>query len=210
MRVFIVGASGGVGRQLLEEGSRRGHLLTAQTRTAGKVPRPPGVNEVVGHPTDPRFLTLHLAGQDAVVFVLGIDSIGKTTLFSDATRALIEAMQRTSVRRLVAVTGIGAGETRGHGGWLYNSIIYPFFTHHRYEDKDRQEALIEKSDLDWTIVRPAAYSERAVSGPLVVLTTIPADVQLKAISRKEVATFILDELETGMYRGSKPFVGHAA
>ena len=92
-----------------------------------------------------------------VVFALGVDATGPTSLFSDATKILITAMQAAGVRRLVAITGIGAGETRGHGGLIYDWIIFPLFTRHRYADKDRQEALIEASGLDWVIVRPAPF-----------------------------------------------------
>ena len=55
----------------------------------------------------------------------------------------------------VAITGIGSGETRGHGGFIYDRIIYSLFTRNRYQDKTRQEALIATSELDWIIVRPA-------------------------------------------------------
>lgn len=64
-------------------------------------------------------------------------------------------MKKHGVRRLVALTGIGAGDSKGHGGLFYDRIIYPFFIKPIYEDKDRQEQLIRESDLDWVIVRPA-------------------------------------------------------
>ena len=78
-------------------------------------------------PPMPR-MTAFLAGVDAVVFALGVHSLCATTVFSDATAAMIQAMRDEGVRRLIAVTGVGAGDSRGHGGMLYNRIIFPLFT----------------------------------------------------------------------------------
>ncbi len=209
MRLFVLGASGGVGSKLLAEGVARGHQITGQTRTAGKITETPSVKVVVGSPTDEAFLRRNLDKHDAAILCIGVDSIGRTTLFSDATRALVAAMQAAKMKRLVAITGIGSGETRGHGGWFYNRVIFPLFTRNRYADKDRQEALIERSGLDWTIIRPAPFTAHAGNGPLQIVTDIPPGLQLRSISRAEVATFILDILETGAFVREKPFIGHA-
>ena len=209
MRLFILGASGGVGSCLLEQAVARGHRVTAQTRSAAKLADSEAVSVIVGSPTDEAFLRQHIVNHDAVVLCLGIDRIGKTTLFSETTKAVIGAMNATAVRRLVAITGIGAGDSKNHGGWLYNIIIYPLFTRNRYADKDRQEELIEQSDLDWTIVRPAPFAASARTGPCQVWTEIPDGLQLRSITRAEVARFILDSLENASFIRQKPFIGHA-
>ena len=143
-----------------------------------------------------------------MVLCIGIGGIGRTTLFSDTARAVVAAMRAAGVRRLVAVTGVGAGETRGHGGWFYNRVTYPLFTRNRYADKDRQEAIIERTDLDWTLVRPAPFTARASAGPLQVFTEIPAGLQLRSITRAEVAAFIIGCVEQGRFIRQKPFIGH--
>lgn len=209
MRIFVLGASGGVGSSLLKQAVVRGHCLTAQTRTEGKLVESAAVRVVVGSPTDETFLKQHLAGHDAVISAIGIASTGTTTLFSQATQATVAAMKAVGVSRLVAITGIGAGNTKGHGGWLYNHIIYPLFTRNRYADKDRQEALIEQTDLNWTIVRPAPFTARAGSGRWQVVTEIPEALQLSSITREEVAEFILDCLEDGGFIRQKFFIGHS-
>ncbi len=209
MRLLVLGASGGVGSCLLEQAVARGHSITAQTRGAGKLIESEAVSVIVGSPTDEAFLRRHIAGHDAVVLCVGIDGIGKTTLFSETTKAVLGAMNATAVRRLVAVTGIGAGDSKGHGGWLYNAIIYPLFTSNRYADKDLQEEIIEQSDLEWTIVRPAPFAATAGPGPWQVVTEIPARLQLRSITRAEVASFILDSLEKADFIRQKPFIGHS-
>lgn len=209
MQLFVLGASGRVGTCLLEQAVARGHSITAQTRSAGKLAGSTSVNVIIGSPTDEAFLRQHIVGHDAVVLCIGIDSAGETTLFSETTRAVIAAMRTANVRRLVAITGVGAGNTKGHGGWFYNHIIYPLFTRHRYADKDRQEAVIEQTDLDWTIVRPAPFTTKTDADPLEVWADVPAGLQLRSITPTEVATFILDSLESGGFIRQKPFIGHS-
>jgi uncharacterized protein YbjT (DUF2867 family) len=205
MRLLVLGASGGVGSRLVAQALAAGHMVTAQARSAGRVPA--GATEATGHPADPAFLAAHVPGHDAIAFCVGIDSMGPTTLFSDSARVLIAAMASADVRRIAVLTGIGAGDTQGHGGWLYNRVIYPLFTRHRYEDKTRQEALFEASGTDWTIVRAAPFVSRAAAEPLQVHETIPPGLQLTAITRDEVAAFMLGALTDGTYVRRKIFVG---
>ena len=208
-RVAVLGASGGVGRRIVDLLLDRGVEVTAQSRSAEKLA---GIaDRAAVHVFDPRdaaALSDFVTGADAVIFALGVDRGGKTTLFSDTTAALIPAMEAAGVRRLIAITGVGAGETRGHGGFLYDRIIYPLFTRHRYRDKERQEALIAASGLDWTIVRPAPFAGRPGSDPLQVITEIAPDTRLTAITRDEVARFVVEELESGRHIGRCPFIGH--
>ncbi|MCA3254633.1 MAG: NAD(P)H-binding protein [Alphaproteobacteria bacterium] len=205
MRLLVLGASGGVGSRLVTRALAAGHAVTAQTRTAGRAPA--GAAEAVGKPDDPAFLAVTVPGHDAIAFCVGVDRLGATTLFSDSARALIAAMTAAGVRRIAVLTGIGAGDSRGHGGWLYNRVIYPLFTRHRYEDKTRQEELFAASSLDWTIVRAAPFVARAGDAPIEVHATIPPGLQLTAITRDEVAAFMLETLESGAHSGAKLFVG---
>lgn len=205
MRLLVLGATGGVGSRLVARALAAGHSVTAQTRNAGRAPA--GAAEAQGLPTDPAFLAATVPGHDAVAFCVGVDTMGATTLFSESARALIPAMTAAGVRRIAVLTGIGAGETRGHGGWVYDRLIYPLFTRRRYEDKTRQEALFEASGLEWTIVRAAPFVSRAGAAPLQVHEVIPPGLQLTAITRDEVAGFMLDLLETGASVSRKLFVG---
>lgn len=208
MRVFVLGASGQVGRLIAGEALIRGHRVTGQSRDAARVPA--GAAAAVGDPADEDFLTAALPGHDAVVFALGVDHNGPTTLFSQSTRALIPAMRRAGVRRLVAITGVGAGDTRGHGGWFYNRLVFPLFTRHRYADKSLQEGLIAISDLDWTIVRPGPFANGPLKGDLHAIWPLPEDVQINAVTREEVAEFVLDVAEGTRWHHGRPLVGHLA
>jgi putative NADH-flavin reductase len=208
-RVAVLGASGGVGRRIVARALDRGHAVACQTRDARRLADLGGRADVHAFaPTDADSLDAFVRGCDVVVFALGIDSTGATTLFSDATAALLPAMARHGVKRLIAITGIGAGDTRGHGGFFYDRIIFPLFTLHRYADKDRQEALIAASDRDWIIVRPAPYNNRPAPGPLQVHTEIAPDTMLRCVTRDEVADFVVDQVTSDRYLRQRPFIGH--
>jgi putative NADH-flavin reductase len=208
MRIFILGASGGVGRHVVSKGLARGHSFTAVTRNAVKVPLREGLHVIQGNPRDRRLMRRELGGHDAVVLALGNDAGGRTTLFSEVTAGMIEAMRAAALHRLVAITGVGAGETRGHGGFVYDRILFPLLKARNYADKDEQERLIEGSGLGWTIVRPAPFRRRPPRGPLEVVTDIGPATKLTRVTREEVAEFVLDEVETGPFLHRKPFIGH--
>jgi putative NADH-flavin reductase len=161
-----------------------------------------------GDALDPAAVDAAVRGQDAVILSLGRrGDRTPTTLFSDATRILIAAMQKHGVRRLVAITGIGAGDSRGHGGFLYDRIIFPFIVKNTYADKDRQEELIRHSSLDWVIVRPASFTNGPLRDRLRVVTNLEG-VTIRKISRADVAAFVLDQLTDNRYLHKTPLIGY--
>lgn len=209
-RIAILGASGTVGRRIVDRLLDGGFDVVCQTRSADKLAQLAGRVQIDAFdPRDAGRLSEFVSDTDAVIFALGTNTTGTTTLFSDAIAALITAMKEHQVGRLIAITGVGAGETRGHGGFLYDWIIFPLFTRRRYQDKDRQENLIAASDLDWIIVRPAPFSERLVSGSLEVHTEIKPETRLTRITRDEVADFVVAQLDSDRYLRQRPFIGHA-
>jgi putative NADH-flavin reductase len=207
--VAILGASGGVGHRLADLALAAGYRVRGQSRAADRIdPRGGRIEIAVFEPTDAEPLGRFVRGAQAVVFAIGIDRPGPTTLFSDSTAALIAAMRAGGVRRLIAITGVGAGETRGHGGLFYDRFIFPLFTRVRYADKERQEDMIVASGLDWTIVRPAPYRSHAPDTPLEVHTDVPPELILSSVTRDEVAAFVLEEIATSRYLRKMPFIGH--
>jgi putative NADH-flavin reductase len=208
MNVLVLGATGSVGRLVVEEALRRGHSVTALVRRPEKLGASANrVRAEEGDALDAGAVSRAVAGEDAILYVLGAGNVRQTTLFSESTKVLLKAMTDQGMRRLICVTGVGAGETKGHGGFLYDRILYPLFTKGIYADKDVQEWLVRQSGLDWTIVRPAPFRTRTPPGPLRVATNVEG-VTLTKISRLEVARFLLDELERNRYVRQAVFIGH--
>lgn len=206
--VLVLGATGDLGRLVVEDALERRYQVTAIVRSPRKLGDLDNRIAVVqGDALDARAVEQGVMGQDAVIYVLGAGNVRHTTLFSDSTRVLLRAMRRHGVRRLICVTGVGAGETKGHGGFFYDRVVYPLFTKGIYTDKDTQESLIRESQTDWTIVRPAPFRKDRPSSPLRAVTDVD-NITLRRISRPEIAEFLLDELEQNRYVRRSVFIGH--
>ncbi len=201
MKVLIVGGTRGVGREVVLAAHAAGHELTLLARNAERISLPvTGVRVVAGDAGDAADIERAVAGQQAVVWTVGVGPTRRPVdLFSRGTQFLLAAMTKHGVRRLVCVTGVGAGDSRGHGGFLYDRILQPLFMKTVYEDKDRQEAQLRASDADWTIVRPGTLTNGPATGLTRVLTNLEG-VTAGKISRADVAGFIVEQLASDEYR----------
>ncbi len=207
MNILIVGATRGIGQQLLEQALAAGHTVTALVRDPQRLAVTHQQLRVVkGDILDPESVALATEGQNAVCCSIGVKVPWiRVTLFSEGTRVLLQAMNKAGVKRLICVTGIGAGDSRGHGGFLYDRIFYPLLLWPIYADKDRQEALIRASATDWTIVRPGFLT----NGPLTKnyrAVTDMTGVTAGQISRADVAHLMLTELKTNQHLGQAPLL----
>ena len=192
----------------MEQGLQQSHEFTVLVRDPVKLKQYEGrVRLLQGNALDPQAIYRAVGGQEGVVHSLGVRRPGRTTLFSESMRILIPAMEIHGVKRLVCITGVGAGETKGHGGFFYDKIMWPLFTRSFYEDKDRLETLVRQSALDWILVRPARFQNTPIPGDLTVVTQVEG-VTLRHISRTEVAGFVLAQLTNDRYLRMAPFIGH--
>lgn len=209
-KILIIGATGGTGRELVKQTLVKGYAVSVLVRNPAKADFGSGVTTLAGNVLDSESLKKAVSGQDAVISSLGSGVTGpfkQMTMLSQGTMNLVTAMQSQGVKRLVCITGIGAGESKGHGPWYYNLLIQPLLLHGVYEDKTRQEEEIRNSHLDWTIVRPSILTDGPAKGESAVRSVIHmADVRASTISRSDVAGFCLNELVNGRYRGQAPVI----
>jgi putative NADH-flavin reductase len=195
--VLVIGASGGIGRETLSAALDAGHRVRAFSRSANEIDLENSYLEKhSGDAMNEAGIDAALDGIDVVVQTLGIgaDELFKSVnLFSKSTRILIAAMQRRNVRRLIVVTGFGAGDSREAIGCLQR-IPFRLFLGRAYNDKDVQERLIKESGLDWTIVRPGILTKGARTGRYRVLVE-PSQWRNGVISRADVADFIVRSID---------------
>ena len=206
--ILVIGASRGIGLETVKRALAAGHRVRAFARSADKIAvDSPDVERFPGSALDLTDVTEALDGIEAVIQALGVTSrrelIFGTRLFSSATRILVGAMEARGPRRLVTVTGFGAGDSRGHGGVLYETVLFPLFLKRIYDDKDVQEMIIRRSRLDWTIVRPGMLTDGPATGSYHVLVD-PADWRGGVITRADTADFLVREVEAGLHRGRTP------
>lgn len=174
MKIVIFGATGIVGRAITEAALAAGNEVTVLTRDASKVKeRDDRLHVIEGRVDDLPTLCRIIRGQDAVIQSLGIGGRGDgrpTTFVSDTNRLIMQAMKETGVRRLIAVSAIGAGDSRTYLPWIYRKFILPVFQKWFVpiiDDKNRMEPEIRDSGLDWTIVRLTTVKNSPAKGTVV-------------------------------------------
>jgi putative NADH-flavin reductase len=191
MKILVIGATGPTGLELVSQGAALGHEVTAAVRRPELASLPADVQVVRTDVMDPASLAAAMAGQHAVISSLGTKMERKPTfLLSEGTRYVIAAMKQAGVSRLICITGIGAGDSRGHGGFFYDRIFQPLMLTEVYKDKDRQEAAVRASGLDWTLIRPGMLTNGTRGGKFRELTDL-SGVTVGKISRADVAAYIL-------------------
>jgi nucleoside-diphosphate-sugar epimerase len=120
-RILVIGASRGTGLATVRAALRAGHRVRAVARSAASIPiQDANLDKVSGSALDPDTIRDALGGMDVVIQTLGVDFAPRlifegTRLFLDSTRILVDAMKAAGVKRLITVTGLGAGDSRGHG-----------------------------------------------------------------------------------------------
>ena len=209
--VLVIGASRGIGLETVRCALAAGHRVRALARGAAAIAiEHVQLERVAADALNRAAVTKALEGTDAVIETLGAPrDIGTvlrgTRLFSAATRILVDAMRERGVRRLVAVTGLGAGDSRGHGGLLYDAIAFPLVLKRIYDDKDVQEQMIRSSGLDWTIVRPGLLRSGPATGRARALTN-PQDWTAGSVTRADVADFLVREAFERRFVGQTPLL----
>ena len=96
-----------------------------------------------------------------------------------------------------------SNDSRGKGGFLYASVMFPLLLKRIYDDKDVAEQIVRRSGLDWTIVRPAILTNGPATGRYDVLLE-PASWRAGTISRADVADFLAKEVGNTAHIGKTP------
>ena len=200
MNVLVIGATGGTGRQVVEQALAQGHTVTALVRNPAKLDvQDAKLTIIQGDVLDQAAVARAVAGQEAVVSALGAPASQKDTVRSEGTRNIVRAMEQAGVRRFVCMTTLGMGDSRGLLPFSYKYIIVPLILRHAFADSERQEAQIRQSELDWTIARPATLTNGQRTGKYRHGFSVN-DKGLKIqISRADVADFMLQQLTDKTY-----------
>ncbi|MGD1887679.1 MAG: NAD(P)-dependent oxidoreductase [Cohaesibacteraceae bacterium] len=191
---LVIGGTSGIGREVVRQLSVAGLPVKAFGRSAADAGFDAGVEPCVGEARYADDVCKALDGVSVVVQALGVKERPgmlweRETLFSEATHVLLPAMEAAGIKRLITVTGYGAGDTRASMS-APARLAQKLVLGRIYEDKGRQEELVKASDLDWTLVQPGLLTNGSLSKRYKVLSD-PKSWHLGMISRADVADFVV-------------------
>ena len=164
MKVLVIGATGLTGAHLVKKLLTRGDDVTALVRN------PPSyelehdhLRVVQGEARDLASLERACEGQDAVVSAFGPRTLKKDDLQEVFMKNLIAAMEKTGVKRLINLSAWGAGDSYEHSGFVAK-LFFALMLENLYADKNRGEAHLFASSLDYVNVRPGRLTNRPARG----------------------------------------------
>jgi putative NADH-flavin reductase len=212
MKLLVIGASRGIGLEVVKQALARGHEVRAFARSADGIRLSnPRLEKRNGDALNVSGISSAVTGVDAVILTLGLRAgpgmvLGPVDLFSRATRIVVDAMKKAGVKRLLCVTGFGAGDSRAKLGPL-QAIVFQLLLGRAYENKDAQEIIVRRSGLDWIIARPVILTNGPKTGRYRVLCD-PKDWRSGTISRADVADFLVKQAQEPAYLGKTPVLTH--
>jgi putative NADH-flavin reductase len=206
--VLIIGASRGIGLEAVRTPLAKGYQVRAFARSASQIPiTHTQLVRIDGDALKADDISAALRGADAVIQTLGVRALGRMItgpirLFSDATRILIDAMAAAGVKRLICVTGFGAGDSRQHMPFFLR-LPFEALLGRAYADKAVQEMMIKHSALSWVIARPGILTNGPRTRRYQVLEK-PEEWRGGTISRADVADFLVQQIEEDICLGKTP------
>jgi uncharacterized protein YbjT (DUF2867 family) len=208
MNLTIVGATGGIGRQLLEQAAEAGQQVTAVVRNPDALAKRVRAFSVDLAKGDSPSLRQAIAGADAVLSGLGPRSAADVGVAARGTRAIVEAMRAVGVNRIIVVSAAPVGTVASPGrpnpprydpgdGFFMRHVLTPLIKaalSRHYADLARMEDVLRESPIEWTIVRPPRLS----NGPRRRRYRTALGRNLRrglSISRADVADFMLHAVD---------------
>ena len=210
MNILIIGATGGTGRELVQQALDAGHKVTALVRKPSKVrTQHQNLTVVKGNVLDYDAVDFSMRGMHAVISALGHKQwLIKTNILSEGTKNIIASMEKHGVKRFICETSLGVGESKWRFGLYHTLFVIPFIIYFYFRDKELQERYIKESSLDWTIVRPGQLTSGRMRGVYRHGTDIGSWIFTSWISRADVADFMLKQLSDETYLHMAPGLAH--
>jgi putative NADH-flavin reductase len=199
MKIVVLGASGGCGQQLVQQAVAAGHDVTAVVRSKSWQAPSPKVRVVAGDVTSVAFLKEALAGQEAVLCALGLrlkslapwEKPEVADLLTRTGPALVEAMKACGVKRVLAVSAGGVGDSRTMIPGFFRVMMGLTALRHAYAELEVFERTLLSCGLEVSICRPTGLTDGERTGQVKVVTAMKGRA---TISRADVAGWMLGEV----------------
>lgn len=199
MRIIVFGATGGVGKSVVQQSLEAGLEVTAFVRTPSKLEvTHENLKVIQGDAFNSAEVSAALADHDAVVSCLGSSKgMKKSHELQNMTKNIVEGMKENDVSRIVYTASAGVHkELTGIMGKVIMQILKNALIDHRAAVRHIQDA-----GLNYTIVRPMGLSDKKFTGVYREdLSGVPA--KSNTIPRADVAHFIVKALTDSKYENA--------
>ncbi len=207
MNVIVFGASGKTGQELVRQSLEAGHTVTAYLRNPAKLPvQHERLRVIQGDVFDAPAVIAACAGQEAALVALGGKPTGPQPC-APGTLHIVQGLHAHGGRRLVCLTSLGVGDSKGEAGWLFERLLVPLLLRAEMADKNQQEAVVRGSGLEWVIARPGGLTNAPGLHPYRAMPhwTVPGTPR---IARSDVAHFMVSQLESDSWLGQAVALGN--
>ena len=213
MKVIIFGATGFSGQAILAEAIKQGHEVTVLVRDSSKVKiNHNNLRIVEGNVLDSQKVAFVIQNQEAVIQCLGVGGKGDgkpTTFISDAMKIIVDEMQKQNIKRLIALSNVGAGNSIAFQPWFFTKIILTYFMKWLkviIDDKNRMEPIIMNSNLNWTIVRCPNIVYKPAKGKYNA--TLDGKGLKLSITLDDLSKFMVGQLKETTFNKQAPCVSN--
>jgi putative NADH-flavin reductase len=213
MKLVIFGATGFSGQAIMKLALSKGIQVTVLVRNKSAITiQNENLTVIQGNVLDSNDVKKALEHQDAVIQCLGVGGKGDgkpTTFISDATKIIVEEMEKQQIKRLIAMSNVGAGNSLAFQHWFFTKIILPYFMKWLkviIDDKNRMEPIIMNSELDWTIVRCPNIVDKPAKG--TCNATLDGKGLKLSITLPDLSKFMVDQLKETAFIKQAPSVSN--
>ncbi len=199
---LVFGATGGTGKAFVEQALDHGHRVMAFVRDPSKLTPHDNLKTIEGDLFDTEAVKVVCTPDVTAVFTAyGFSNKEPDTKHERVTQAVVDGMKAASIKRIVAVSSMGASDTVGIGPWWVR-MVARYILKNILPDKTLQENVLMNNGLDWTILRPPMLVSDPPKGAYTTWTGLEPPTKVKwKVARADVATAALSAIESGNQTG---------
>ena len=215
--LLVLGGSGRTGTHVLTHALARGHRVRALVRNPSALDTAAGVELITGTPADIDDIRRAADGVDAVISVVNnsrasdnpwAKPVSPPNFMTDVARATLSVMNEQGITRIVATSSQGVADDWKHINPLMRGLISISNIKAGFQDHNGVDALMRASDVDWTLARAVALTDKPAKGALRAAER-GSEKPAPFVNRDDLAGFLLDCVEQSTWIHRTPLVWNA-
>ena len=211
LHILVIGANGGIGKQVVELALEAGHNVTAMLRNPAKLVMTHNNLQIIkGDVMRQETFEDHIEGKDAIISALGTNTLTKPTiLYSEGNKNLLKAMKKKGVRRafFISASALEISPVLPSYVRFVEKYIVQKILKHMYDDLRLMERLIKESDTNWTIMRPPRLTDKPATAEYRFASNWCGKICLR-MPRADLAHFMINNIANEATYQATIEIGH--